>query len=166
MIISHSLKNGLRCGGEADDEAVLSKINEIIGVEYNTASSGDDVSIGWSYLLDEDPFEISEIRFSMVFKNLRDGFFFGGFDEVIHIEKRQSELSCELFANGSFPVPIKPTRIILFIPMLPFGYKKTLPRSVLHMFFEGVLYAFGSNHGSNLLGIHMEQLLFSVAGVC
>lgn len=34
------------------------------------------------------------------------------------------------------------------------------------MFFEGVLYAFGSNRGSNLLGIHMEQLLFGVAGVC
>ena len=34
------------------------------------------------------------------------------------------------------------------------------------MFLEGVLYAFGSNRSSNLLGIHMEQLLFSVAGVC
>ena len=50
--------------------------------------------------------------------------------------------------------------------MLLFEYKKTLPRSVLHIFSDGVLYAFGSNGGSNLLGIHMEQLLFGVAGVC
>ena len=50
--------------------------------------------------------------------------------------------------------------------MLLFGYKKTLPKSVLHIFFKGVLDAFGSNRSSYLLGIHMEQLLFSVAGVC
>jgi hypothetical protein len=40
--------------------------------------------------------------------------------------------------------------------MLLSGYKKTLPRSVLQAFVEGVLNAFGANSGSDLLGVHME----------
>jgi hypothetical protein len=59
-------------------------------------------------LLNQRAFEVSEVGFSVVGKDLWDGFLFGGFDEMIHVEEGKVKLGCELFAYRGFSGAHKP----------------------------------------------------------